>query len=144
MTRSELEKRERASVICIHEGEILVFVGVDPTSGQTYYLLPGGAIEPGETEVECATRETWEETGYHVIVDPGSRLTKQYKFVWNGQTYDCTTHFYRARLGEKFHLPLPVADQDYNKGATWVQTDKIHKIFDYTAEIQEAVLALSN
>lgn len=33
------------------------------------WALPGGAIEPGETEEEAAIRETLEETGYVVALD---------------------------------------------------------------------------
>src|SRR5450432_2824573 len=33
---------------------------------RTYWTLPGGAIEPGETAAEAAAREFFEETGVHV------------------------------------------------------------------------------
>ena len=137
-------KRERVSVVCVFEGKILCFVGVDPKTSKRYYFLPGGAIEPGEDEVACGQRETLEETGYKVRVERGSRLTKKYQFHWNGRDYDCVTHFYRGHLDEVFHAPKAVHDADYNKGPVWIPVGKIPTIFDYTAEICAAAEKLSD
>lgn len=132
-------KRERVSVVCTFEGKILVFVAIDPHSGQRYYFLPGGEIEPDESEVACGARETLEETGYKVRIEKDSRLSKSYTFHWNGKDYDCVTHFYRGHLDEVFHAPRPVSDADYNRGPVWVPTSKIHTLFEYSKEIFEAV-----
>lgn len=32
------------------------------------WVLPGGRIDPGETPEEAAIRETFEESGYHIII----------------------------------------------------------------------------
>lgn len=43
--------------------------------------LPKGHIEPGETEIECALREMWEETGVpisQVTLDPDFRFEELY------------------------------------------------------------------
>ncbi len=43
--------------------------------------LPKGHVDPGETEIECALRELWEETGIaasDVQLDPTFRFTLQY------------------------------------------------------------------
>jgi len=36
--------------------------------GLTYYVLPGGQVDPGETPAEAARRETYEELGLHVRI----------------------------------------------------------------------------
>ncbi len=38
-------------------------------SNRSYWVLPGGGIEPGETEVACVVREMHEETGLRVRVE---------------------------------------------------------------------------
>ena len=43
--------------------------------------LPKGHVEPGETEIECALREMWEETGIaaeQVALDPTFRYEEVY------------------------------------------------------------------
>jgi len=37
-------------------------------AGLTYYVLPGGRLEPGETPAEAARRESFEELGVHVRI----------------------------------------------------------------------------
>jgi 8-oxo-dGTP diphosphatase len=50
--------------------EILLIRHVEHgVNGRSYWLLPGGGIEDGETEEECVIREMWEETKLVVQVD---------------------------------------------------------------------------
>ena len=37
--------------------------------GRTYWLVPGGGIEPGESEEDCVRRELREETGLEVQIE---------------------------------------------------------------------------
>ncbi len=43
-----------------------------------HWSFPKGHVESGETEVETAIREIWEETAVHVIIDPTFRETVSY------------------------------------------------------------------
>lgn len=138
--------RERTSVVCIAsiqgEDHLLCFKAVDPTSGQPYYFLPGGALETGETKEAGAQRETLEETGYAVQVRPASLLSARYPFHWNGDDYDSLTHFFRGDLTEPWRPPGSVQDADYNKGPLWIPVHRIPELFSYKKEIQEAILKL--
>jgi len=58
--------RIRAAVILVQDEEILL---VRHQKGRdTYWLLPGGGVEYGETATEAARREVTEETGLEVEV----------------------------------------------------------------------------
>ncbi len=58
--------RRAARVVLVHEGRVLAeHVGGPVTPGRrTWWELPGGGVEPGETTAEAARRELAEETGY--------------------------------------------------------------------------------
>ena len=132
-----MKSRVRASVVVISNGRILTFLAVDPTSGKEYFFLPGGGIEDDETAPGAAERETLEETGYRVEVDPSSNVDREYKFFWNGEMYDCLTIFYRGHL--KAPMAAKVADADYNKGVRWIPVDDVAAVFDYSPEILSAI-----
>ena len=79
--------------------------------GKTYWLIPGGGIEEGETEEECVIREMKEETNLDVqvvrlILDEPSPAEGIYK--WN-KTYLCEPVGGAASPG---HEPEPEA-RDY-------------------------------
>ncbi len=52
----------------IRDDHILLLKQTEHARGRSYWLLPGGRIEPDETEENCVQREVLEETGLHVQV----------------------------------------------------------------------------
>jgi 8-oxo-dGTP pyrophosphatase MutT (NUDIX family) len=69
-----MKSRVRASAVVIHNERILCIRAQDPKSKKDFFFLPGGEVEPEETSVEAAERETFEETGFSVKVDALSRI----------------------------------------------------------------------
>ena len=136
--------RHRTSVVCIFDERLLTFFAIDPTSRQEYLFLPGGMIEPGETPVVCAERETFEETGYRVRVDASSEIETHYDFNWDGNLAHCHTYFYRAELAQDFAPPIVVKDADYNHGVVWLPVSEISEKFNYHPLILSSVLALAS
>lgn len=129
--------RERASVVVIRDDKILGFRAEDPHNKKKYFFLPGGLIEKGETAVQAAQRETFEETGYKIEVLPHVCITRDYRFEWNGQVYDCTTQFFAGSLlGDE---PVPVADAAYHRGVEWQPVRLIPSLFAYHCDILEPV-----
>jgi 8-oxo-dGTP diphosphatase len=60
--------RLRVSALCIREGQVLLiehksFAPEDPHLPASYWILPGGVVERGETLNEALKREMMEETG---------------------------------------------------------------------------------
>ena len=89
--------RIRAGMVCVDDEKILSIKQRDPKSGDEFWSLPGGGIEAPETALEAAIRETREETGYSVVAKSKS-FTNDYEFFWNGQTYNCRTHWFEGAL----------------------------------------------
>jgi 8-oxo-dGTP diphosphatase len=52
----------------VRDHHILLIEQAEHASGHSYWLLPGGRVEPYETEQRCVQREVLEETGLHVQV----------------------------------------------------------------------------
>jgi tRNA(adenine34) deaminase len=137
-----MEFRERASVVCVAAGRLLAVRLRDPATGLTAAYLPGGALEPGEAAAAAAGRETLEETGYAVRVDPARVRRLRYSFVWGGVTYDCLTHFFPATLVDGRPPALVTDDPALNRGVEWVELAAVPERFGYHAGILSEILAL--
>lgn len=78
--------RQRAGVVIVEDGRVLLIKRV--RAGQTYYLFPGGGVEPGETPEQAAVREAMEELGVSVAL---GRLTADGTFRGNQHFYFAAT-----------------------------------------------------
>ncbi len=77
--------RQRVAVFIADKGTVLLIRR--RKNCKEYYVVPGGGIEPGETEQDTAVREVKEETGLDIIL--GERLGT---LELDGEMQ----HFYRA------------------------------------------------
>ena len=62
------ELTPRARVVIVEHDRVALIRRV--RDGHTYYLFPGGGVEPGETPLEAARREAYEELGVNVELGP--------------------------------------------------------------------------
>jgi len=100
---TEAISRPAARVLLIDEaGRVLLFHGYDPADpSHTYWVTPGGGLEPGESYAEGAARELFEETGLRVepesLGEPVFRDLVEFPF--DGQWYRAEQSFYLVRVG---------------------------------------------
>src|SRR5687768_14604849 len=86
-SRGRGERARGARVLCLSAGRLLLVQHEDPAAGETFWLLPGGGREPGETLAQAAVRETLEETGVDIRVvrrlrvAPGPGLSRYALFL---------------------------------------------------------------
>lgn len=94
--------RRAARVLLLNrDDQVLLFRGED-ASEPTYWFTVGGGIDDGETEIDAAVRETWEETGLrldHTQIQ-GPIWEELSEFVIQGRHYRQTNVFYVARVDE--------------------------------------------
>src|SRR5689334_17346215 len=84
--------RTRYQGAIIRDYQVLLLKQIEHASGHSYWQIPGGGIEPDESEEQCVQREMLEETGLTVQVDsllldepsPSNSIYQRWK------TYRCT------------------------------------------------------
>ncbi len=64
-----MQRRTRYQGAIVRDDHILLIQHREHQSGRSYWLFPGGGIEPGESEEACVVREMKEETGLDVRVE---------------------------------------------------------------------------
>ncbi|MGA8978672.1 MAG: NUDIX domain-containing protein [Pedococcus sp.] len=70
-TRPRVRRRAMRVLLVDDADRLLLFRDSDPGMSPvpTWWITPGGGVEPGERDVEAAVREVFEETGVQVAPD---------------------------------------------------------------------------
>lgn len=90
--------RERANLCFIRKGHRLLLIRKKRGFGAGKINAPGGKIEPGETALQAAIRETREEVGV-VPLAPEARGELHFQFV-DGYSLHCTVFLATDLRGE--------------------------------------------
>lgn len=83
-------------------GRTLLFEDSDPgLDDARWWVTPGGGIDPGETEVDAAIREVWEETGVRLQAEDllGPMARRHVVHGYSDQVIEQDEAFYLARVG---------------------------------------------
>ena len=105
-----------------------------------FYGFPKGHIENGESDEECAIRETLEETGISVRVDSSSRFSISYL------VHDVVPKeviYFISYLNGSSNI---VIQEDEVSDACWVPIDEVRDIlsFDNLKELWDKALEVYN
>jgi ADP-ribose pyrophosphatase YjhB (NUDIX family) len=68
LSKTNMSQVTRYQAAIMRDEEILLIKHQEHKNGRAYWVLPGGGIENGETEVQCVRREVQEETNLEIEV----------------------------------------------------------------------------
>jgi 8-oxo-dGTP pyrophosphatase MutT (NUDIX family) len=95
--------RRAARVLLLDDaGRVLLFRGGDPAEPErgTWWLTPGGGLDPGESPAQGAARELYEETGLRLPESAleGPVLLREVEFDFERVRYAQSEEFFLARV----------------------------------------------
>jgi 8-oxo-dGTP pyrophosphatase MutT (NUDIX family) len=97
----ELVRRVGGRLLLIDpDGRLLLIHERTDDGAATFWITPGGGLEPGETPQQAAVRETYEETGIEIALLPDAPVAHSRVRSWSGDgvTYEQTDHFFTVSV----------------------------------------------
>ena len=85
--------------------------------------LPGGLVDPGETERDAVIREVYEETGISLVPSQLEMVYARTEFI-NSENKSVTKHLYIAHIVEAVEVELSWEHSAYE----WVKIDNLQNI----------------
>ena len=94
--------RTAARIFLLDEQDrvLLIHDRLDLDRADSHWIAPGGGLEEGETLVQAAVREVFEETGLRVELPSTAEpvFVEREVFTFAGQRIDQTNHYFLARV----------------------------------------------
>jgi 8-oxo-dGTP pyrophosphatase MutT (NUDIX family) len=96
--------RPASRIILLDEADrVLLFRWMLPPANpgeaeRTFWITPGGGVQPGESPEDAARRELWEETGLSGVPIGACVWTRNVVFAWQGRLIEQQERYFLARL----------------------------------------------
>ncbi|MFI5907215.1 NUDIX hydrolase [Dactylosporangium sp. NPDC051541] len=97
---AEIDRRAARVLLLDPSGRVLLLRGCDPARPEhRYWFTVGGGLEPGESLIDAAVREVYEETGLRIGRGDlaGPVRTDEVTFPFDGRWYSQQQSFFTAR-----------------------------------------------
>ena len=129
-----MKRVDVAYVLLFDEQEKNILMVKNKAKGPSYYTLPGGAVEKGETLEEAAIREVKEETGLEVEIN-GIFTVSEAFFVERGHHAIFFT-FSGKIIGGEITISLPEEIEE----VTWMKPKTAEKYIHLTEGFKGLVM----
>ena len=116
-----MKRVDVAYVLLLDEDEKNILLVKNKGEGTSYYTLPGGAVEKGETLEKAAVREVKEETGLEVQIDGVFTISEAF-FEERGHHAIFFT-FIGKIIGGEITISLPEEIEE----VTWMAVEEAEK-----------------
>lgn len=121
------ERQAVRALILSPQDELLLIKIIEPQSKHTFWLTPGGGIDPGESPLAGLRREIFEETGLADFEIGPEIWRRQCHFVWNSQTIQQNERYYLIRV-PRFeptarHVPNEVEHAAFDGFRWWTASE---------------------
>ena len=90
-------RRSARAVFMTDDGHVLLMKFEEPATGLQIWAVPGGGLEPDESDEEGLRREVAEETGASGFLLGPAIWTRQHDFTWDGRKYRQAEIYYLVR-----------------------------------------------
>ncbi|HTZ44196.1 MAG TPA: NUDIX domain-containing protein [Jatrophihabitans sp.] len=130
MTAPRLRTAARMFLLDDQDRVLLVHDRLDLDHPDSHWIAPGGGLEDGESLVDAAVREVYEETGLTVSLaaDAEPVHVEREVFSFAGQLIDQTNHYFLARVAGGQDV-APVAPTEFETavalGTRWWPLDEL-------------------
>lgn len=105
--------------------QVLLIHQISNLRGDSYWIIPKGHADPGETPLETATRELHEETGLTPThVEEDHPFTLSYNFKYEGVRVNKTVTFFVGHIDPQASLVLQAAEV---KDARWCTEHRAYR-----------------
>ncbi|MGA9190877.1 MAG: NUDIX hydrolase, partial [Anaerolineales bacterium] len=123
-----VHQRVRAAVIFVEDDRLLLVKHVDPLTGNTWWVPPGGGMEPEDGSIlACAEREVFEETGLRV--DVGKLVYLREFLEEKADVHHLELYFLSDSFSGAITLDNVAGngpDEDYIRDVAWLAREDLH------------------